>query len=176
MSGHSGLASWHVLYAGPVLRTSINRLATILVATAAALAMAACGEKSEPDVTSLPPPPAPQPEAPPAGLPTSVKGEWEGTLKQKGVKPFAIGVRIASATDASRNVVNYGGEIDCTGNWKYLDAEGPTVKFEERINRGAGKKCKGTGMVTVRAQGADRLSYEFRGGGVVSRGTLKRRR
>jgi hypothetical protein len=31
-------------------------------------------------------------------------------------------------------------------------------------------------MVTVRAQGENRLAYEFRGGGVVSRGTLNRRR
>ncbi len=143
---------------------------------ALAISLAGCGEKSEPDLSELPPPPAPEPQSPPPGLPQAVKGQWEGTLRQQGVKPFAIGVRIASATDPSRNVVNYGGEIDCSGTWRYLDAEGPRVNFLERIDRGAGKKCKGTGDVTVRPlAGGSKLGYEFRGGGIVSRGTLSRR-
>jgi hypothetical protein len=147
------------------------------VAAAAALALGAagCGEKPEPDLSQLPPPPPPEPQNPPPGLPTGVKGSWEGTLRQQGTKPFAIGVRIVSATQASRNVVNYGGQIDCSGTWRYLGAEGPQVRFREVIDRGQGGKCKGKGTVTVKPMQSGRLGYEFQGGGVVSRGTLTRR-
>ena len=105
------------------------------MAVIAALAIGAvgCGEKQEPD---LPPAPVPEPPTPPPGLPSAVKGSWEGTLRQQGVKPFAIGVRIVSATEASRNVVNYGGEIDCSGTWRYLDTEDARVRFREVIDRG----------------------------------------
>jgi hypothetical protein len=148
-----------------------------LAALAAALAIVAvgCGEKSEPDLSDIPPPPQPEPQNPPPGLPSAIKGNWEGTLRQQGIKPFAIGVRIVSATQANRNVVHYAGQIDCSGTWRYLGAEGPEVRFREVINRGAGGKCKGAGTVTVEPTPNDRLSYEFRGGGVVSRGTLTRR-
>ena len=95
-------------------------------------------------------------------------GQWEGTLRQQGVKPFAIGVRIVSATEPSRNVVNYGGEIDCSGTWRYLDAEGPQVRFRERIDRGAGGEVQGHRR-RHRAPARRRLDgsrYEFRGGGI----------
>jgi hypothetical protein len=156
---------------------SIRRTQTAgVLAVALALVAAGCGEKSEPDLSQIPAPPQPQPPNPPAGLPSAVKGQWQGTLRQQGVHPFAIGVRIASATDPSRNVVNYGGEIDCSGTWSYLSADGADVRFREVIDRGRGGKCKGTGTVTVRPldQGA-KLRYEFRGGGVVSQGVLSRR-
>jgi hypothetical protein len=153
---------------------SLRRTAPIVVLLSAlALFAAGCGEKEEPDLSEIPPPPQPQPPTPPQGLPQAVIGSWQGTLEQKGVKPFPIRVAIASATDPERNVVHYGGAIDCSGTWAYLDAEGPQVHFRERIDSGAGGDCKGTGTVTVQPdQDPKRLRYEFRGGGIESRGVL----
>ena len=49
--------------------------------------------------------------------------------------------------------------------------------FTERINRGAGGECKGTGHVSTQVEsvtGQEKLHYEFAGGGVTSRGVLRR--
>jgi hypothetical protein len=146
----------------------IARLAAL--ATLAAL-LAGCGEKSEPDLSDVPPPPQPKPATPPQGLPQAVTGDWQGTLDQKGIKPFPIRVTIASATDPKKNPVHYGGQIDCSGIWTYLDAEGPQVRFRERIDSGAGGDCKGTGTVTLQPRN-DKLDYRFAGGGISSTGVL----
>jgi hypothetical protein len=141
---------------------------------AAALALSACGEKSEPDLSNVPAPPQPQAPSPPQGLPQDVVGRWRGTLHQKGIKPFPIAVSIVSATDPSRNVVHYGGEIDCSGTWRYVDASGPLVRFRETIDHGSGGKCKGSGNVEVSVTGAapQKLRYSFSGGGIKSAGVL----
>ncbi len=138
---------------------------------ALALIAAGCGEKSEPDLSEIPPPPQPQPPTPPQGLPQAVVGDWQGALEQKGIKPFPIRVAIVSATDPQKNTVHYGGEIDCSGTWTYLDAEGPQVRFRERITSGAGGNCKGTGTVTVEPR-SGKLDYRFTGGGISSAGVL----
>lgn len=148
--------------------------ARIAALAALAAALAGCGEKSEPDLSDVPPPPQPKPATPPQGLPQAVQGQWRGTLEQKGVKPFPIAVAILSATDPKENVVRYGGEIGCSGTWTYLDAEGPQVRFRERIDSGAGGKCKGTGTVTVEPRNG-KLGYRFAGGGVSSSGVLSPR-
>ena len=145
------------------------RLAVPLLALA--LLAAGCGEKSEPDLSEVPPPPQPKPPAPPRGLPPAVMGTWQGTLGQKGIKPFPIRVTMASATDPQKNPVHYGGQIDCSGTWTYLDADGPNVRFRERITSGAGGDCKGTGTVTVQPRNG-KLDYRFAGGGISSTGVL----
>ena len=145
--------------------------ARIAAAAALVVALAGCGEKSEPDLSDVPPPPQPKPPMPPQGLPQAVQGQWRGTLDQQGIKPFPINVAIVSATEPKRNVVRYGGEIDCSGTWTYLDAEGPQVRFRERIESGSGGKCKGTGTVTVEPRDG-RLDYRFTGGGISSTGVL----
>jgi hypothetical protein len=150
-----------------VPRRALPLLALVLAAIAAG-----CGEKEEPDLSNLPPPPQPQPPTPPRGLPQAVIGSWEGTLDQKGIRPFPIRVSIVSATDPQENIVHYGGQIDCSGTWSYLDAEGPDVRFRERIDSGAGGDCQGTGTVTVRPQQNRKLAYRFTGGGVTSSGVL----
>jgi len=148
----------------------LRRVAPLL-ALALALIAAGCGEKSEPDLSEVPPPPQPKPPTPPRGLPQAVVGNWQGTLDQKGIKPFAIRVTIASADDPEKNPVHYGGQIDCSGTWSYLDAQGPQVRFRERIDAGAGGNCKGTGTVTVQPR-QNKLDYRFSGGGVSSTGVL----
>jgi hypothetical protein len=145
----------------------------VVLIVALAIAAGGCGEKQEPDLSQLPPTPQPQPSTPPAALPRSVVGRWQGTLHQHGLKPFEVRVKIVSATQRDRNVVHYTG-IDCSGTWSYLGADGPQVRFREVIDSGVGGKCKGKGTVTVSAAAADRLLYEFRGGGVASRGVLNR--
>jgi hypothetical protein len=140
-----------------------------------ALLAAGCGEKSEPDLSEIPPPPQPKPPAPPRGVPQAVVGTWVGSLEQKGIKPFPIRVTIASATDPQKNPVHYGGQIDCSGTWSYLDTRGPQVRFRERIDSGAGGNCKGTGTVAVEPRN-DKLDYRFAGGGISSSGVLTQAR
>ncbi len=138
-----------------------------------AVAFSACGEKQEPDLSQVPPPPQPHAPNPPQGIPQPVLGRWTGTLTQKGVKPFPIQVTIRSATDPKRNPVHYGGQINCSGNWTYTGVKGATVDFRERINSGVGGSCKGSGQVEVTPQGA-KLRYSFSGGGIQSGGVLSR--
>jgi hypothetical protein len=161
----------------PLSASRFRTLSGLALVAAVAIGVSACGEKEEPDLSQLPPPPQPQAPNPPKGLPQAVVGQWQGTLRQKGVQPFPIGVRIVSATEPEQNTVHYGGQIDCSGNWRYLDAEGPQVHFRELIDSGAGGDCKGTGNVTVTPlEGtAPRLRYEFIGGGIESRGVLSKR-
>jgi hypothetical protein len=147
----------------------VPRLAVPLLALA--LLAAGCGEKSEPDLSQVPPPPQPQPPTPPRGLPQAVVGDWQGTLDQKGIKPFPIRVTIASATDPAKNPVHYGGQIDCSGTWSYEDAQGSQVRFRERIDSGAGGDCKGVGTVSVQPR-QSKLDYRFSGGGISSSGVL----
>jgi hypothetical protein len=119
----------------------------------------------------------------PAGAPTRVTkidqppplfpaGRWQGRLAQRGLKPFQVRVRIRSRSRPAENRVAYTG-IDCGGNWAYLGNRGPDIRFREVIDRGRGGNCKGTGVVTLRYIAADRLRYEFRGGGVSSSGFLR---
>lgn len=163
-----------------------RHLLPALLATCALIALAAlaagCGEKSEPsleDVTST--------EELPLGdqlrqlgdedITTAgpIQGRWRGTLQQKGIKPFPIDVRINSLADAKRNPVTYGGEIGCSGTWRYIGGDGPNVRFSEVIDSGQGGNCKGEGTVTLRypTDGAtDELLYRFSGGGVSSSGKI----
>ena len=99
-------------------------------------------------------------------------GRWQGRLAQRGLKPFQIRVVIRSRSRPAENRVAYTG-IDCGGNWAYLGHQGPDIRFREVINRGRGGNCKGAGVVTLRYIAADRLRYEFRGGGVSSSGFLR---
>lgn len=166
-----------------MLRTSIPATLAVLCV----VVLSACGEKSEPDLGSIPPPPKP-PETVPLATelkqlerqgterPGPIAGSWTGTLRQKGLKPFSIRVEIVSLTRPRRNVVRYG-EINCRGYWRFTGGQGSTVRFLETIDSGAGGNCKGKGVVSLTQPQADtdRLLYEFNGGGAVSKGTLKKR-
>lgn len=163
--------------------------AILVAAAVAVLGLAACGEKSEPDLSGAAPPtqvqPQPQPQTPlgdhldqleadGATKPGPIAGSWRGTLHQKGLKPFAVRVDIASLTNPRRNVVRYAG-IDCAGSWRFLGGRGDAVRFEEVIEHGSGGKCKGKGVVTLSSPDPrpQRLAYEFEGGGVRSQGVLR---
>jgi hypothetical protein len=142
---------------------------TLLVICAtgiAAAALAGCGEKSEPDLQSLAQQFRQQEEQ-------AIVGSYHGTLHQQGTKPFQVMATVASLSDASKNVVHYTG-IDCSGTWSFQKHEDGTYEFGEKIDRGAGAQCQGTGTVTLTPQGANRYGYEFRGGGVMSTGVLQR--
>ena len=99
----------------------------------------------------------------------SVLGTWHGTLHQAGTKPFTVTVAIHGTTAA----VRYSG-LDCRGTWKLISHRGATYRFRETITAGRSASCTGTGVVTLKVSGR-RLDYTFRGGGVVSRGVLRRR-
>lgn len=135
------------------------------VAALLALAVAGCGEKEEPSATELDASSAE--EKLETELP--IAGAWKGELHQKGLKPFTVTARIAGAEGPNR--VHYSG-IDCSGRWTYEGQVGDEYSFHEAIDRGKGGKCKGAGTVTLRRVAADRLDYEFRGGGIESRGVL----
>ena len=129
----------------------------------AGIVLGACGEKEEPDLSTTTPAQA-----------FEITGEWEGTLTQKGMKPFSVEATIASLERFKENVVRYGGELACGGTWEYLGASESAYRFREVIDRGANSKCKGKGTVTLTPAADDELDYEFRGGGVVSEGVLSR--
>ncbi len=147
----------------------------MLCCVSAAVVVAGCGGGSEESTTagvlSIKTPPT-------RGI-AAIAGNWRGRLHQKGFAPFTVTVTIASARDPSKNRVHYTG-IDCSGHWTYLGrpnaiVTSPTYRFREVIDSGAGKACKGVGIVSLSDQGQPpgRLRYEFRGGGVVSRGLLQ---
>jgi len=102
-----------------------------------------------------------------------IRGEWRGELHQQGLAPFHVEATIESLRKSRRNTVHYT-EIDCSGNWTFLDRRKGTYRFREVIDRGATATCKSVGTVTLTPRGEDRLSYRFQGGGVVSRGVLSR--
>jgi hypothetical protein len=99
-------------------------------------------------------------------------GHWQGRLHQKGLDPFAVTAVIASPTGSAGNRVHYTG-IDCSGTWTALGEARDTFRFREVITSGHGGKCKGVGIVSLTPTG-QQLGYQFRGGGVISRGTLRR--
>src|SRR3954453_22222545 len=104
----------------------------------------------------------------------ALAGIWTGRLHQQGMDPFTVIATIASPAGSSGNTVHYTG-INCSGKWSYLDSSGLDHRFREVIDRGKGGKCKGIGVVTLTTgSSTDRLGYEFRGGGVTSRGSLRR--
>ncbi len=145
------------------------QLAAVVAATAAlalGLAISACGEKSEPAV-------APPKKVNPSVQSFDITGQWKGRLTQKKLKPFTVDATIRDLKSAKRNTVAYT-VINCGGNWSYQGARGNAFHFREVINHGKGGSCKGVGEVTLTPERGDMLDYEFRGGGVVSRGTLHR--
>jgi hypothetical protein len=101
----------------------------------------------------------------------TILGTWHGTLHQSGFKPFTVTATIRGTH--ARNTVHYSG-LDCRGTWTFLSHRGTTWRFRETITAGRSASCKGTGVVTLRVDDG-KLDYTFRGGGIVSRGTLYRR-
>lgn len=154
----------------------MTRALTIAAALAACLALTACGERSEPTISST----TPEPQF-------EITGRWHGELTQQGMKPFPVQARIASLERFDDNTVHYGENqapqprrgsatpgIDCSGTWEYLGASETAYRFRELIGKGESATCKGTGTVTLTPVSDDSVDYEFRGGGVVSRGVLDR--
>jgi len=93
-------------------------------------------------------------------------------LHQRGLAPFSVTATVRSLTEPKRNTVHYAG-IDCHGRWTYLGRSGSAYRFREVITGGRSTSCKGTGTVTLTPTGQG-MRYEFRGGGIVSRGVLYR--
>jgi hypothetical protein len=149
--------------------TSLRRMLPALLATAlAAVAIAACGEKEEPDST------APPPGAGTDATEFDIIGMWEGRLTQQGIKPFRVSATIGSLDDPKLNAVHYTG-IDCDGGWTYLGKSGEAFRFREVIDPNQAKgDCKGQGVVSLTPTEDGRLDYVFQGGGVTSRGVLVR--
>jgi hypothetical protein len=115
------------------------------------------------------------------GITRQIAGRWRGTLHQQGLRPFEAAVDIGAA---GRGRVAYAG-IRCGGDWT-LDGVQPGTPpgylFTEEITEGVGGSCKGTGTVTlspIQSQAPNGpaynfLNYTFTGGGVSSRGRLRR--
>jgi hypothetical protein len=148
------------------LRRRLLPSALISGALLAAAALAGCGAGGPEPPAGSGPRAGPSAEA-------DLIGRWRGRLRQRDLEPFTATADIRSLREPRRNVVLYTG-IDCGGYWTYLGREEQTFRFRETIDRGKGGDCKGVGTVTLERESADRLRYEFRGGGVESRGTLVR--
>jgi hypothetical protein len=134
----------------------------IAVAALALTVTAGCGSSGEKSTTSSSAVPGFQ-----------IVGSWSGELHQKGLQPFNVSANIRDLRDPKSNTVRYTG-INCGGNWTYLGLSGEAYRFREVIDRGAGGSCKGVGQVTLTPVGPNTLGYQFRGGGVESRGDLTR--
>jgi hypothetical protein len=144
-------------------RTSARPGVALATLVLAAAVVTACGEKEENlDVgtTATTGEPA-----------AAIAGRWTGQLAQKGLPPFQIAVVINAGGSGA---VAYTG-INCGGTWTPRftapPAAGAPYIFDERIDRGAGGSCKGTGSVSVTHEG-NTLSYRFTGGSVSSDGAL----
>jgi hypothetical protein len=140
----------------------MRRFVVLIAALAAALAISACGEREEPEITATT-----------TDSQFEITGSWRGELEQQGRMPFPVEATIKSLERFKDNTVRYGG-INCSGTWEYLGATETAYRFRERIDRGQSAKCKGTGTVTLTPVTDDGVAYEFRGGGVVSTGDLRR--
>ncbi len=107
---------------------------------------------------------------------TTVKGTWTGTLTQRESPDFKVTATIRSFNRfTARNSVRYGAPLNCRGHWRFLGSKGSTYRFRETITSGDSSSCKGSGTVVLRAKSdPERLEYRFTGGGVTSRGTLRR--
>jgi hypothetical protein len=139
----------------------LGRLLPCLLALALGTALlAGCGDDDEGDESGVPE--------------YDITGTWSGELTQKGLDPFQVTATIGSLDDPSQNTVHYTG-IDCGGNWTYLERAGSAFRFREVIDRGKGGECKGKGTVTLTPFDANGVDYQFRGGGIISAGVLKRR-
>ena len=110
-------------------------------------------------------------------MPDSLAGDWTGTLHQRGLEPFESAVRI---DPDGPTLVAYTG-IDCGGHWVFRlagESAPPIFVIDELITTGAGKKCKGSGTVTLRPHSKQEpyteLGYSFDGDGVTSRGVLQK--
>jgi hypothetical protein len=125
-----------------------------------ALALAACGEREEPETST-------------AEAEFQITGEWKGRLTQRGLQPFTVEATIVSLERSKQNAVHYT-EINCSGTWEYLGASETAYHFREMIKRGGGGECKGVGTVALAPVTADSVDYVFTGGGVTSRGVLTR--
>jgi hypothetical protein len=115
------------------------------------------------------------------GITRQIAGSWAGNLHQSGLAPFKIAVNI-TANGSGRVAYTV---IDCGGDWDLRGTQPttpPRYIFTETIDQGAGGTCKGTGTVTLSPiQGHSpnrpaytRINYSFTGGGVTSRGLLRR--
>ncbi|HSD24039.1 MAG TPA: hypothetical protein VLB79_06890 [Solirubrobacterales bacterium] len=115
------------------------------------------------------------------GITRQIAGSWTANLHQEGLAPFVIAVDISAD---GRGRVAYTG-IECGGEWTLHGVEQsmpPRYVFDEAIHEGAGGNCKGTGTVSLapiqrhspNEPAYNRLGYRFSGGGVTSRGLLRR--
>lgn len=139
----------------------------LTLAIAIAAIAVGCGERQEPE-----------PGAAPASAGNDesgfdIAGTWEGRLRQQWLKPFRVEATIESLDDSADSSVSYTG-IDCGGRWTYTGMAGDAFVFRELIDSGEGGDCKGVGTVTLTPAPDGRLDYEFRGGGVTSRGLVSR--
>jgi hypothetical protein len=157
---------------GPALRLSVVSAQGLgLLCAIGALLAGGCGNAGESsDVTS-----------PGEGITRQIAGRWTGELRQEGLKPFEVAVDIGSD---GGGLVAYTG-IDCGGEWTLEEVRPstpPRYRFTEKITKGVGGNCKGTGTVSLAPiQGHapnrpayNRLNYSFTGGGVTSLGLLHR--
>jgi hypothetical protein len=150
------------------------RLSAAFLVLLLAIAAAGCGGSSDSSTSSAASSTS-SAAAPRAGSDAYILGTWHGELHQKGMPPFVVSAEVRSLTNPKRNTVAYT-QIRCGGNWTYRGFAQGAYRFLEVIDRGVGGSCKGAGQVTLVPQGRDAARYEFRGGGVISRGTLHRSR
>jgi len=160
------LASAGGVFCGDRVRSVRFCFSSALFAFAIVVAAAGCGAGSDSSSST-------RQAAPQSRSGAYILGPWHGELHQKGMPAFAVSAHIRSLTDPQRNTVAYS-LLRCGGNWTYRGFEQGAYRFLEVIDRGAGGTCKGAGQVTLIPQGRDAVRYEFRGGGVISRGTLRR--
>ena len=102
-----------------------------------------------------------------------ILGDWEGSLRQRGLEPISLDVTIASLEESSANLYSYT-VIDCSGVWELDERRGATFRFLELDDGGGGPLCNSTGEVTLVPVGDDRLHMTYHGGGVTSHGFLTR--
>lgn len=102
-----------------------------------------------------------------------IAGSWRGNLAQKGMHPFVVTATIRAPSPSARKRFTTP-ESTAAGAGPISGARTPPIGSVEVITRGKSATCKGVGTVRLMPAG-DRLRYEFRGGGIVSRGILSRR-
>lgn len=107
--------------------------------------------------------------------PAGVSGLWSGTLRQAGLAPTPVRIRVVGVRAGQmQGTSRYGAPLSCSGTLTPVRGTQRRTVLAERITRSTSTDCLGTGTMTLSLRPDGRLAYRWTGGGLVSTAILGR--